>query len=500
MKINLGNILFILLILQLSVFSSVKIDAPDSFYDGDQIVFSITCKGNDVKFPKIDKIDNYSVKNIGTSSSTTILNGVRTQTLKRSFAFAPNNEITLPSFTINIDGKDIKTKPKKIKMRKIEKTISSNYELTLSVDKKDVYVGEGVVLKLFFKYNKNLPIVDLQFRKPSFENFWVKELQVANSQKNSSDFVTQELHYLLFPQKSGKLDIKPLKISMVTMANQYNQYSFFSQSSTKTIPVYSNNIMLNVKSLPNNLKLIGDFSIESSIDKNSIKQGEAVSFNLKIKGRGNLDDIEEIKLDIQNTTIYDNPSKKDFDIKDGKYGGVFTKTYSIVASEDFIIPSIKLQYFDKTTNSTKTIKTEEYNIKVSGQIKQQPKLQIDTSPTNTHKIEQNIINKVIVTSDKQKIIYFIVGFITAILLIGLYKIIIRFKSNKIQQQTPLENKVKSIKETSQLLNLLVAYINIDDELDKIIYQLEKNELNKDLKSTKKDILKIIKDKKLDLEL
>lgn len=503
MKLNLGKnttkILLILISLQISLIANVKLNAPKSFYSTEQVIFSITASGQDVKFPQITSIDKLPVQNAGTSSSTSIINGVRSQKITRSFAFRPTKTVTIPPFDIKIDGRIVKTKATTIEAKKIEKTISNDYELKIELLKKDIYVGEDTVLKLTFKYKKDLPIVDLQFVKPSFENFWLKELKSNNNQGTNGDFTTQELHYLLFPQKSGKLTLNPLKIGVVLMDSRYSNYGFFNQNATKTIPVYSNSIELNVKPLPTNVNLIGDFKITSTIDKTSINQGEAVSYKIQIKGRGNIDDIDEIKLDIQNTTIYDNPSAKDFNLIDGKYGGTYSKTYSIVASNDFTIPQITLKYFDKITNNIKTTKTKEYKIKVNGEVKQKAQLQVSNTQNTPEDIEnEKIVTKVIETTNNEKIIFFILGVVFTIIILSIY-ILVKHRKIDTKKETPLNKKIKSVKSKVELLNLLVVYINIDNELDKIIFDLENKNSTSDLKLIKKDIFRILKDKKLEIQ-
>ena len=165
----------------------------------------------------------------------------------------------------------------------------------------------------------------------------------------------------MFPQKAGKLEIGPLKIGLITRDNRYEN-NFFLTSSTKSTPVYSNTINLDIKTLPNDIKLIGDFEISTTIDKNSIEQGDAVAFNVTIKGRGNIDDIDEVKLNIPNTTVYENSAVKKYDMTNNKYGGVYTKAFSIVGTQDFKIPSITIKYFDKDTKTIKILKTKRYDI------------------------------------------------------------------------------------------------------------------------------------------
>ena len=339
---NINKIL-IILILPYILYAKVILNAPNTFFNGDQVVFKITASGKDIKFPTITTIDGIAIQGAGTSSSTTIINGNRSQIISKTYAFIGTKDITIPSFKIEVDGNIEQTKPKSIKLKQVKQTVSSNYSLVIKVDKKDIYVGENILFTLKFKYKKDIQIVDLNFHTPNFENFWTKKLESQSQQKVEGDFIVHELQYLLFPQKAGKLNITALRIDAIIMDNSRQNYGFFGSQGTKSIPIYSNKLELTVKSLPQNTKLIGDFEIISTIDKTNIDIGDAVSYKLTIKVRGNIDDIDEIKLNIPNTTIYDNPSKKEFNLKNGKYGGVYSKTYSIVSQNSFNIPSITLK-------------------------------------------------------------------------------------------------------------------------------------------------------------
>jgi len=494
--------IFLLLIIPFILSAKVTLTAPDDFFKGDKVVFKITASGGEVKFPNISNIDGVAVQSAGTSSAITIVNGNRKQKLVKTFAIIADKDITIPSFKISINGKIEQTKPKIIKMKLVEKTISSIYDIEIKVNKKESYVGEDILFTLIFKYQKDTQLVDLNFYKPNFENFWTKELQ-SKQQVIEGNYVVHELNYLLFPQKDGKLSIDPLRIDAIVSDNSSQNYGFFSTQSTKSIPIYSNRLDLNVKPLPKDIKLIGDFEISSTIDKTNITQGEAISYKLTIKGRGNLDDLDEIKLSIPNTTIYDNPSKKEFDIQDELYGGVFNKTYSIVAQNDFVIPPISLKYFDKKTKTIKTIKTKSYDIKVKGVVKKAAILEVAKIKQTpivslaTQNIQSNVVEKIIKTTDKQKIVFFILGMIFSTILISLY-FIFKNKTSK-KEETPLDKQIKKVNSLDELLKVLVVYINIDKQLDKIIYNLENKNSEIELKKVKKEVLNILKDKTLEIK-
>lgn len=500
-NLKLGKII-LFLVLPYLLYSSAVLKVGNEFYKGDVVQFSITASGKDIKIPNIDTIENYSVQTLGTSSQTRIINGARTQSITKNYIFKPLKNITIPPFDISIDGNIVKTKAKTIKLLKVEKTISDLYKFDINVDKKDVFVGEEIQLDLNFRYKKDLDIVNLEFQKPDFENFWVKELNRKEPKQPNGEYAEQKLSYLLFPQKAGKLQIEPLKIGVVLRDNRYAN-SFFMTVATTTTPVYSNAIELDIKKLPNKLKLIGDFKISASIDKNIVEQGDAVSYKVHIEGRGNIDDIDEVKLNIANATIYDNPSKKEYNLNQNGYGGTYTKAFSIVATDNFTIPPIEINYFDKRTQKAKTIQTKEYKIQVNKTVQNSSQLEVLQDKPKETITEEKIVTKVITTSDNEKIIYFLFGFFIAILLVVLYNILKNKKVKKID--IPLIKSIKQSKTKSELLNIIIAYIAIDENLDKIIFEIENNNDTQKIKSFKKSLIEVIeelekKDIRLDTKL
>lgn len=499
-KINLGKLLYIFCLMMLPIIINAKVvlDAPNTFYKNDVVQFKIIATGSEIGMPIIKNIDGNIVEEAGTSRHTTVINGARSYRFIQTYAMKANKDIKIPSFDVKIDGKIEKTDAKTIKMLQVSKTKSALYDLQINVDKKSAYVGEAIEFTLKFKYKKDLDIVSLDYVKPSFENFWVKEIKPQQTQNTNTQYLEQEIKYLLFPQKSGKVEFEPVKIGVSTVQNNYRG-GFFLSTPTVTTPVYSNKLSIDVKALPAGINLIGDFNIKATVDKTVINQGDAVSYKLYIEGRGNIDDLDDMELIIPDATIYDNPAKKEYNIKDNLYGGQYSKIFSIVGKKDFIIPSVEIKYFDKKTKTTQTIRTKEYNITVNNKIVKEKKLEV----AKTQK--ENEINSVariekVPTSDNEKVIYFIMGLICGISLWGVYTLVKNKGSDK--KEIPLIKSLKNTNTPTELFKILVVYINIDEELDKIIYRLENISLQ-DYKKEKKNIIKIVdkvikKDKILDI--
>lgn len=498
MKNNLGKIILFLFFIPYILNAQVVLKAPNSYYENDLVYFTIIAQGSNVSFPEIKNIDGNIVQNAGTKQQTTIINGAKSVQVSKSYAILSTKDIALPSFEITVDNKIEKTKPKIIKVKKVEKTKSDLYDLTITTDKTEAFVGEAVEFSLKFKYKKDLELAGLDFEKPTFENFWVKELPTQKNQDNYTQYVEQELKYLLFPQKAGTQKLGALKIGVKTYKSSYGA-GFYLSDPTQTTNVYSNKINLKVKALPDGVSLIGDFDIKATVDKTTVNQGDAVSYKLYISGRGNIDDLDEVKLNIAQTTIYDNPSTKEYNLENNLYGGKYTKIYSIVGQNDFTIPSIKLQYFDKKTQTIKTIETKSYDIKVNGIPKQKAKLELQEPKQEIQDSNSGVakVEVIKITSD-EKIIYFLFGLVVGIIVV----IVFSFFKNKTGKniETPLLKSIQNTKTPKELFKVLLVYINIDEELDKIIYKLETLS-QEEFKKEKKNINNLIKElMKKDIQL
>jgi len=472
------------------LYANVFINTQNKFYAGDAVVFTLEANGREIIFPKIENVDGFPVIKNGSSSSLTVVNGRRTQKLIQQYKIFPARTVIIPAFEVIIDGKKYLTEAKNIRQVKVQKTKSKYLDYTIEVSSNELYVGEQTLFTLKFKYRRDLQIVNIRYSEPIFDSFWSKKLGDFNKY-NEGAFEVQELKYVIFPQKSGNIKIPSLKMDLALVDVRGTNNSFFGPP-TRVEKVYSNALNLNVKKLPKNIFLIGDFTISSKIDKDTLSAGDALNYEIQIQGRGNIDDIPELKLDIPNATIYENKATKTYDMPKGTYGGVYKKTFSIVANEDIKIPSVNLSYFNKKNNLVLELKTQEHNIKVKNKILSDANVQLKKK-ANT--LEPEIKKEILYTSDNQKLLYFFFGFIFSLFVVTLIWYFSKIKEKSSHQELSLEKEIKQTKNVSDLLNRLLSYVNLDKDLDKMIFILESN---KDLhfKQMKKDILKIIKDKQI----
>lgn len=342
---KLVKIITILLFTFYFAYADVKLDAKSTFVKGEAYTFKIIATGKDIQFANIEKIDNQPVDVISTQNVVNIINSKMQKKIIKVFRFFPTSSFTIPSFNFTIDNKQYKTDSKKVEQKELKKSNLSYADFEISTSKSSVYVAQGFKLKVKFKYLEELNVQDLSISNADFKDFWYK--QTDNSKQYKEDgFIVNELEFLLFAQKSGKLRIEPFKIIMKLL--DLNSSSFFN-SSYSTRQIYSNSLTIDVKPLPENINLMGDFNIKTSIDNLSINQGDAVSYKVEVSGYGNIDDIKDFKLQIEDAQVFENKPKIDTKIEDGKLYGTYEKSFSIVPSKTIDIKPLTLKYFDAKT-------------------------------------------------------------------------------------------------------------------------------------------------------
>lgn len=478
--------LLILIFLNLSLYGNIKVHAPSTFNKGEAYIFKLEAVGSSIEFPKLKEIDGYIVEDFGTSRSLQIINGNYDEKYSKTYKLLPTKNFTIPSLTFIINGKEVKTTEKKVTLQKISKTNSNKFDLSLKPSKTSLYVGEDLLVKLVFKYRKGLQITNLGFEQPHFENFWYKKVSNSNKRYEENDFIVQELNFLLFPQKSGELKISPLRVDvqLVDTSSSNNTFAFFS-SVPKIAKIYSNELKFDVKKLPGDAILIGDFNIKANVDKMKIKQGESVSFKVDIEGIGNFDDIQDIKLNIDDATVYDN--KPDIKIKYGPkgYGGTYSKVYSIVPSKSVEIPSISFKYFSKKEQKIIERKTNSFKIEVENQ--KEEKVVLEKAKINLPPKKEIIIEKEVTFEDK--LTYFILGVLSTLLIVGSFMYVKVLKSKQRKEDIPLIKLVKKANNKQELMKILIPYVKSNSSLDDLIYQCESE---KDFKVLKKEIIEVLK--------
>lgn len=501
MKKILGSI-FAVILLTTTVFAGAKAYVDKSaIYAGDNISFTISVDGKNPTFPEITSIGPYSVLGVSSSKSVNITNGNYQSTTSKSYEFAPTKSLMIPSFKVKSDGKTYNTAPIAIKVLKPSASKPGD-EVSLSIvaDKSKVYVGEPIKLAVKVKYKLNANIDKISISEPKIDNFWIKKNDKP-VQSMSGDMVIQTYKYLIFPQKSGNFKINQItaNIGKVSRTNTGGNIggNFFNDpffnafnSQIRWKKIFSNDLNISVKPLPNNLDVYGAFNISASVDRNETLANKPVNLTIKIKGIGNIDDIRKFSIDLPDVVEYsDDPSIKTGMIG-GKYGGVFTQKVALIADKDFVIPALKFNYFDKDHKLAVTKTTRPISIKVKGGgvLVQTPK--VDTAPQVMQVSSQAPIpphQQATEGSVYLKYLFLVIGLILGVVGTLITSKIGKKAKNKNKMSIIL--KIKRAKGDKELFYVLLPNQKADDFINAIVEKLEENIYrNGQHKISKKEII------------
>ena len=294
-------------------------------------------------------------------------------------------------------------------------SVSFNLELP----KKQILLNEPILAKFIFNYNSTNMIKNISFEELQIENFKVNYLNKKIIKNNNYNKIIY--YYLLTPQKLGTNILQP---QIIHFAKRENKTNFIVWNK-----LYSKKTKVDILPIPNNQKIIGDFTLNTHIDQKTIKQNQPINFTINIKGQGNIEDIEPFKLFFNNAIIFSSEPTIKTIIKNNNYEKIFTQKFSILTKNSLTIPSLKIIYFNNSLKMNQTLITKPLHIKV--------------------------LNEAILFDKYTKYFYIFIGFFIGI--ISMYYFMKNTKKKILHGS--LTQKIKNAKTTKELYNILLPYAN-----------------------------------------
>lgn len=386
---------------------SFTASAPDVVVIGDQFRLSYTVttlKIRDFRAPSIKGFD--VLMGPSRSQQVQIINGNTSSSITYTYILMAKEEgeFSIPGATIVANGNQMASNSVKIKVlppdkandisgksnQSVDKPTSGSgisgqdLFITASASKTNVYEQEAFLLTF-----KIYTLVDLRgfdnVKLPDFKGFHSQEVELPNNQKWSLEHykgrnyhTTVYRQFVLFPQQAGKLTIEPARFdaSIAKVVQSADPFDAFFNGGSNYVEIKKSlstpKITINVNPLPAGKPAdfsggVGEFSISSSINAKDLKTNDAVTIKLIISGTGNLKLLStpEIKFP-EDFEVFD--PKVDNKVRLTQEGLSGSKVIEYLAIPrhpgTYKIPSVSFSYFDIKSKSYKTLKTEDYEIKV----------------------------------------------------------------------------------------------------------------------------------------
>lgn len=299
--------------------------------------------------------------------------------------------LTIQQASIEVDNQIYKTNPIRVSVTAaVEQARDPNdtqisaadaLHLVAEVSKSNPYINEPitVVYKLYFSYNIGITNWR-ELNKPKYNDFWSQNIDIKQLQVEEGTYNNERYRYVilrktvLYPQKTGALDIEPLSLD-IDVELPSNRRTVFGQviTSKDHKRVAAGKKTLNVKSLPTQGKpedfggAVGTFDFKVTPSKTTLNNGESLDLTVTVSGKGNLK-LFDLPKPIVPAGLERYDAVRDEKVNTNLNGmsGNVTDSYAIVPQfkGKYIIKSIPFSYFDLSTNKYKTIGSGDIAINV----------------------------------------------------------------------------------------------------------------------------------------
>jgi hypothetical protein len=384
--------------------TSLTVDVPRVVESGEsfRLVYTVNAEPSSFNPPTtFAGLDLLAGPSQSRMSSTQIINGKRTESFQISYTYilqaSSEGKYTIPSASVIVDGKTYSSQSVVVEVVKSEGksaksdsgtttgTVSSDdLFIRVFVNKNRVVKGEPLTatIKLYTRVSIS-GFEDVRF--PSFNGFWSQETETPQNIEFVRENIDGKIYnaallrrYLLVPQQSGSLTIDPVEmicqvqIRSSTATSRSIFDDFFDSYQTLRKRVSSTAVRVTVDALPPGapesfLGGVGEFSLKSSLSRDSVNANEALSLLVTVTGTGNINLIETPKVEIPNgievydTKISDNSSR-------GSGGASGSKQYEFPLIPRgpgvYTIPGVEFSYFDIAKRRYVTLRSQDMVLRV----------------------------------------------------------------------------------------------------------------------------------------
>lgn len=329
------------------------------------------------------------------SISNSWINGKRSFSKTYSYFLSPQKRgnITIGQATIEIKGETYKTLPLEVQVTSAVETpkdgnnaeyvASENVHLVAEVSNANPYLNEAITVtyKLYVSHDVSITSQWREIDTPKYADFWSQNIdnqsnfKVSEGKYNGQDYRFVILRTtVLYPQKTGELDIEPLTLD-IPVDVQGSRRDIFGRRLMERVnrTISAGKRTINVKPLPLEGKpdgfngAVGDFTFDMKTDKSKLNADESLTLDLKVSGKGNLKLFTIPSVKLPNTLeVYEPERNESVKTTIGGMQGFISNSYTIVPQfkGTYPINPITFSYFDPKSEKYKTITSKEFTIEV----------------------------------------------------------------------------------------------------------------------------------------
>ena len=391
---------------------SFHASAPSVVEVGERFRVQYSVNSQDVShfsYPNFDGFEVIYGPSTSSQSSVQFVNGKMSQSSSLTYTFTmvaqKTGAFTIPAASIQVGDATYKSKSLKIQVvassggnqqsqgqssrnsqtasRPQSSGISSSdLFMTATASRTKVYEQEAILVT--YKLYTLVNLTQLDGKLPTLDGFQIQEINLPRTKEFTTESYNGKIYhtvvwtqYVLFPQKSGTLEIPSITYEGVVVQQNraIDPFEAFFNGNSGLIEVKKKiatpKLTIHVSPLPskpaNFSGAVGSFSVSSSVNTDKVKANDAITLKIRVKGTGNMKLISAPEVNFP----------KDFETYDAKANDHFSLTHSgLTGTREFeylavprhpgkyTIPAAEFVYFDTGSHTYKTLKTEPYTITV----------------------------------------------------------------------------------------------------------------------------------------
>jgi hypothetical protein len=393
---------------------------PDEIGLNETFTIKVTLSNDKIKsYDQFPEIPSFQKQGISQSSSMNLINGQMSSSNSIIQYYKPSRKgtFTIPSFDILINGNAFSSAGKTITVGDAASSNTSRAQdpfadffgrspagepeyieleddafFSLSVDKEDVYVGEGFNLSLAF-YMSEANQAPFQFYEPGRQlddilkkvkpsNVWEENYNITNIEPeqvtiNGKRWTRYKVfEATFFPFSEGEIEIPRISWEMIKYRVAKNPTFFGANRQEDFKTFYSSAKTVKVNPLPphplRNEVSVGEYQLRENIKNIEVETGQGFDYNLGISGVGNINAIQPPKrISGANLNTYDPNVRQQINRGYGRVSGIKEFNYYITineAGEIDLDDHFEWIYFDPSREVYDTLRPEA-KIKVVGESK-----------------------------------------------------------------------------------------------------------------------------------
>lgn len=327
--------------------------------------------------------------------SNVYVQGKRTYSKTYSFFLSPQKkgQVTIGQASIEIRGQIYKTSPVTVTITEAVKRsgenadadylASENVHLVAEISKTDPYLNEAITVsyKLYVSNEVSITSNWREIDTPKYADFWSQNIDTQGNFKiYEGQYRGEPYRYVilrttvLYPQKSGELDIEPLTLDVPIDVKSNRRDIFGRRLMTRVNKTISaGRRTINVKPLPEQGRpanfngAVGKFDFTVTANKTQLDAGESLEIKVEVSGKGNLKLFNLPGLNFPSTLEVYEPSRSDkIATRPSGMQGSISETYTVIPEfkGTYPIRPISFSYFDLDSKKYVSLNSDELVIDV----------------------------------------------------------------------------------------------------------------------------------------